>query len=284
MSNKKKKAAKQKKLEEKRRLEKKKMLLQMQKEIHKLEMEIKYSKITNAKIVALKGMKIILRTAQLIAPYAVAAGITFGGFAALGDVPFYREKHKQKLNMMKELDSFGNIRYEQQYEDYNNSNSILLHYSKWELSEDGLYSRNIETYSVGELTEEKIIKLINDDNILSLQEVLGEPISRKKEAKNNLSEEEIESESFLQAVVFSEMDDDFIMVKQSIEDNIGIAILWIIVTLFAELIPYAWRETQSDFDYWDCIERIKKKHPRVDVEALSKKLEIKRNNYSRLTR
>ena len=102
MSNKNDKNAKQKNLAEKKRLEKKKMLLEMQKEIKELENEIKYSKIGNAKIYALRGLKIVLRTGQLIAPFVVTVGITIGGFSLLRVTPFYRDKHKQKLEMMKE--------------------------------------------------------------------------------------------------------------------------------------------------------------------------------------
>lgn len=283
MSNKKNNSAKQKRLAEKQRLEKKKMLLEMRKEISKLENEIKHSKIGNTKVYALRGLKIVLRTGQLIAPFVVTAGITIGGFAALGGTPFYRDKHKQKLEMMKELDSLGNIRYEQQYEEYANSSSVISYYSKWNFVEDNLYSRDIETYALGDITEEQILKLINDD-VQSLREILGEPISKKKETKNNLTEEELQSDPFLQAMIYSKFDDDFIMVKESSSDNIGLTLLWVLVTVLAEIIPVVWRVESSDFDYEYCIRKIKEKHPTIDVEELAKKLEIKRNNYDRLTR
>ena len=65
--------------------------------------------------------------------------------------------------MMKELDSLGNIRYEQQYEEYQNPNNVISYYSKWNFVEDNLYSRDIETFALGDITEEQILKLINDD-------------------------------------------------------------------------------------------------------------------------
>ena len=283
MSNKNNNSAKQKRLAEKQRLEKKKMLLEMRKEISKLENEIKHSKIGNTKVYALRGLKIVLRTGQLIAPFAVTAGITIGGFSLLGGTPFYRDEHKQKLEMMKELDSLGNIRYEQQYEEYKNSKSVISYYSKWNFVEDNLYSRDIETYALGDITEEQILKLINDD-VQSLREILGEPISKKKETRNNLSEEELQSDPFLQAMIYSKFDDDFIMVKESSSDNIGSTMLWVLVTILAEIIPVLWRVDGSDFDYKYCIRKIKEKHPTIDVEELTKKLEIKRSNYDRLTR
>ena len=283
MSNKNNNSKKQKKLTEKQRLEKKKMLLEMQKEINKLEKEIKYSKINNSKIYALRGLKIALRTGQLIAPYAITLGITFGIFSALGGTPFYRDKHKQKLEIMKEIDSLGNIRYEQQYGEYENNTSVISYYSKWNYVGNNLYSRDIDTYELSDMTEEQILKLINDD-VESLHEVLGEPISKKTETKNNLSEEDLQSEPFLQAMIYSKFDDDFIMVKESSGDNIGITLVWALVTALAEIIPVLWREESSDFDYRYCIKKIKEKHPTIDVEELTKKLEIKKSNYDRLTR
>jgi len=283
MSNKNNNSKKQKKLTEKQRLEKKKMLLEMQKEINKLEKEIKYSKINNSKIYALRGLKIALRTGQLIAPYAITLGITFGIFSALGGTPFYRDKHKQKLEIMKEIDSLGNIRYEQQYGEYENNTSVISYYSKWNYVGNNLYSRDIDTYELSDMTEEQILKLINN-NDESLREILSEPISKKKETKNNLSEEELQSDSFLQAVIYSKNDDDFIMVKESSGDNIAFTILWLVVTALAELGPILWRIDGSDFNYVYCIDKIKEKHPTVDVEELTKRLEIKRSNYNRLTR
>lgn len=282
MSNKKNNSAKQKRLTEKQRLEKKKMLLEMQKEINRLENEIKHFKRENAKIYVLRKLKIVLRTVQLIAPFVVTVGITIGGFSLLRVTPFYRDKHKQKLEMMKELDSLGNIRYEQQYEEYENSKSVISYYSKWNFVEDNLYSRDIETYAIGDITEEQILKLMNDD-VESLHEILGEPISKKKETKNNLTEEELQSDPFLQAMIYSKFDDDFIMVKESLSDNIGLTFLWIIVAVVAQIIPILWRGS-SNFDYIYCIEKIKENHPIIDVDELTKKLEIKKSNYDRLTR
>lgn len=172
---------------------------------------------------------------------------------------------------------------EQQYEEYENSKNVISYYSKWNFVENDLYSRDIDTYKVGDITEEKIIKLINED-VESLKEVLGEPISRKKEIKNNLSKEEIESNSFLQAKLYSRYDDDFIMVKEFSSDNIGLTMLWLILTVFAEFIPGIWRSDCSSFDYDYCIREIKRTHLPKDIGVLRKRLEIKRDNYDRLVR
>lgn len=263
--------------------QKKKMLLEMKKEINKLENEIKYRKLTNIEIYALRSMKIMLRTGQLIAPFAVTAGITFGAFSAYGGIPFYRDSSKHELEMMKEIDSLGNVRYEQQYEEYENSNNVITYYSKWSFADNNFYSRDIETYAIGDITEETMLKLINED-VKSLREVLGEPILKQKETRNNLLEEELQYNAFLQARIYSKFKENFIIIKETSDDNIKETLLWVLATIFAEIIPFSYRTLISKFKYKQCIKKIKEKYPTVDVEELTKKLEIKRSNYNRLTR
>ena len=56
---------------------------------------------------------------------------------------------------------------------------------------------------------------------MSLQDILGDPISKKTELKNNLTEEEINAGSFLQYVVYSKDKHNYISVQESVEDNVG---------------------------------------------------------------
>lgn len=283
MSNKKSNKTKTNRLEEKRRLERNKMLLQMQNEIKQLEFEIKHAKAENFKINMLKGLKISLRFGQLIAPFAVTAGITFGAFAAMGGTPFILDDQKKYLETKKEMDSLGNIRYEQQYEEFNSTAATISYVSKWEKASDGFYSRDVKTYNINEITEDIITKVINDVDILSLDEMFGKPKS-SVETKNNLTDEELETKPHLQAVMYSKSDDDFIVVKESILANVSITVLWILITIIVEVLPLYYRDEISSFDYYHSIKRIKEKYPQVNVEELKKKMQIKMNNYNRLTR
>lgn len=286
MNNKNNSNDKQQLLTEKQYLEKEKMLLEMQKEISELENDIKNFKAYNSKSYMLRGLKIALKTGKFIAPFALTAGITFGAYAAVGATPFYRDEHKQKLEMMKELDSLGNVRYEQQYEKYANACSSIAYYSKWNFAENNLYSRDIETYETGNITEETIIKLINGD-IKSLREILGEPISKKTETKNNLSEEELQSDSFMQATIYSKFDNDFIIVKETSIDNMILTLAWFLTTLGVEAFPAIYR-IRHNFDYSNSysnsIKKIKREHPILDIKELTKKLEIKKSNYNKLAK
>ena len=69
-------------------------------------------------------------------------------------------------------------------------------------------------------------------------------------------------------MIYSKFDDDFIIVKESSSANIGLTMLWVLVTVLTEIIPVVWRVDGSDFDYKYCIRKIKEKHPTIDVEEL----------------
>lgn len=262
----------------------KKLLLKLEKEIKEIEVRIKHLKIEKAKANAIRSLKISLKCGQLITPYVIASSLIFGGFSLLGVTPFYRDKHKQNLWEEKDIDSFGNIRYEQQYEQYKVYQNYISHYSKWTTNQDGYYTRNVEIYLLKDITEETIMKLLTENNITSLKELLGEPISTKKETKNNLNEKELNKEAYLQATIYSENENQYIIMQEPIPDNVAITIAYLIIDLIVFGLIKSNRDKITGFNIYASIERIKNNHPYVDFKELTKKLEIKRNNYDRLTR
>lgn len=277
---------------EKKRIEQKEMLLQMKKEIETLESEIKHSNLVNARIGAIRNLKISARALQKIAPYALTAGIIAGGFTLLGDIPFYpNDEWKVYSNVMTEFDNYGNIRTEQQYDSFEDENdntldssdSMLYYYSNWEKNDDGFYSRTIQTYSIKNKTYEDIIKFFGEENI-NLEDVLGEPNSNIKETRNNLTDEELQEESFVKAIIYNKDENDYIMHKETVGENILFSVLYVLITGLCELAPLSWRSEHSNFDFADCVEEIKRKHQSLDIDTLTKKLELKKDNYNRLMR
>ena len=267
-----------------KKLEKKRRLLQMQKEIEKLEKRIKNSRRTNFKNSSIKNLKIIARALQGVAPYVVAAGIVTGGFIISGDIPFYpNDEFKVYSHVMTEFDNLGNIRYEQQYQDFSVCSNTLAFNSKWQLQNDGFYSRVVKTYGIKEKTYEEIIALFNKED-LKLEDIFGEPISTIKETKNNLSEDEIAENPFFKAVIYDEDKNDYIMRKETIGENIVFSALYLLIIFIVELPPAFFRHEISDFDFYRCLEEIKEQYRSVDVQELKRKLEIRYDNYNRMTR
>ncbi|MCI9233242.1 MAG: hypothetical protein HFH08_01440 [Bacilli bacterium] len=268
---------------ERKRLEQKKFLIQMKKEMNDLENKIKFSRFLNLKIATVRNLKISLRAMQLVAPYVLTAGLIAGGFKLVGGCPFYRDVRQQNLNIMKEFDNLGNIRYEEQYSEYSGASNILYFYGKWEKSNDGFYTRTVEKYKLKELTEEEIIELFGKEK-MTLQDILGSPLSSFRESNNNVADEDIEKDNYFQAIIYQENKEDYILVRESVSDNILITILYICITALAELLPLYFRTELSSFDFGNCVSSIKERYQPVDIPTLTKKLRIKRENYDRLTR
>ncbi len=225
-------------LNEKQKLEQKQMLIEMQKEIQQLELEIKHLKTENFKMNLLKRLNISICTARLIAPYLLIAEIMALLFSSVGGGhPFIRDNMKQRLSQRKEIDSFGNISYEEQYQEFGNTQGTISYFGNWIPKDDGFFSREVKTYKITEISEDIVEIIVNNTDAISLEKVFGEPISSSIQTKNNLTEDELEKPEFLQAVIYSQIDDNFIVVKEPIEFNSAVTALYILTTLMAFTLP-----------------------------------------------
>lgn len=261
---------------------KKDMMSCLEKEVRKEEKDVNHYNLYKAKISALKNLKIVGETGKLLLPYVLAAGITTGGFMAIGKTPFYKDDCKQQLEIKKEIDSLGNIRCEQQYYEYDNAKNMLFYYSKWNMESDNLYSRNIYTYIIPEITEDKMIELVNG-SLDDLYNFLGEPEKQSKETRINLSKDEINSNELIEAIIYLEDENNYIVVKESSSSNVGYTIMWFIFLMFAKslvssIIKY------SKYDFINSIQEINSNIKPVDIEELTRKLKINKDNYERLKR
>lgn len=263
----------------------KRMLVEMEKEIKTLESNIGNIDLANKKIIAIRNLKISARALQAIAPYVLTAGIVAGGFKLfLGDIPFYPyDESKSYLNTMKEFDSNGNIRTQQQYGNFEGDHyNVLYYYSAWEKGDDELYSRTIKSYRIGSKTYEELVKIIDQENP-KIEDVIGNPVSEIIETKNHLTEEELQEESFMKVVLYDEDKNDYIIIKQTVGENFCLSLLYLLIVGIGEVISLAWRDSSS-FDFKACVEEIKRKHQLLEKDILIKKLEIKKENYNRLKR
>ena len=263
---------------------KKKLLLEMKKEVEDLERQIKYTKLVNLKNALIRETLINGRRLQWLAPFILTACITAGGAKLIGaGFPFYMDDIEKFLYTKKEFDNTGNIRYEEQYGEFNSLTHQINHYTKWEDAGNGFYTRRVESYKLSDITDEKVLSLFEKDN-LTISDIFGNKVSSVKETKNNLTEEELMQEEYLEATIYKKDEDDYIIVKESIDDNIGYTAIYVLVTILAEIIPLFYRLESSKFDYDDAVYKIREKYSKVDVEKVKKLLEIKRDNYNRLVK
>ncbi len=268
---------------ERKRLEKQRLLQQMEKEIESLEKEIKQQKLRNLKINSVKNLKITARVLQLIAPYVVSASIVTWFFFSNGIIPFHRDKREIYSRVMTEFDNLGNIRYEQQYADFDDQNNVFKFYSQWQLQADGFYTRTIKTYNIEEKTYEELRELFNKEN-LTLEDFLGKPILTIKETKNNLTDDELNKEPFMQAIIYNVDENDFIIQEESFAEDMYSTIGYFFLLGGVEFVLRFLRSEFSSFNFRKYVERVKDNYQLADTQELTHKLEIRRDNYNRLMR
>lgn len=260
---------------------KQKMMENLKKEINVLEHNIQnHEKIKNKRKI-IKSLKIALEIALYTTPYVISMTSTFAGFCAAGITPFHIDENKEYLETKKEFDNFNNIKIEQQYKEYKNAQDTISHYGKWKNIEKDLYSREVKVYSLNKISEDEIIKLLKMQNISSLEEVFGKPIHTKIEHKNNLTEEEVSSNEILLASTYNKSQDEYIIRKETINENLGTSLLYIVASIVESIIIF-YVEENSTFNIHRRIKQIKSQYESVDIENSKMKLKIKKDNYNRL--
>ena len=273
---------------DKTEIKKKKLLLQLSNEVKEIELKIKYNKFINMNIIMVKYFKIILKLVQLICPYVLSISILavipkMFGFG----VPIFEDNVMKKLGRIKGIDNLGNIRYEELYGDYferenfkicKNINTITL-YNKWNKINDNLDERTVIKYNLNDLKEEDIINLLNDP--LYLESILGSPIMTFTEKRNSINE--LDNKEYVEAIMYSVVDDKIIYTKESVDFNLVISLIYILLSIISSAITFKIRECYSDFSIFDEIDDINNKYKKQDLEVLIKKLEIRKDNYNRLS-
>lgn len=270
-------------LTEKQILKRKKLLLKLEQNLKELENEVNEAKKRNVKNKIIRRTKISLRTAQLVAPYLLTASITFRFFSSIGFTPFVIDNNKKFLETKKDFDSLGNIKYENQYTAFENPYSTISYVGKWSKYDDTFYSREVKTYNIKKIDEETIHKIVNDNNIDELESIFNSPKSTVQ-ISNNITEKDLETEPYIEATLYSTKTNEFISIKETVGKNIFTTFIWVLLTFLFELMTLVIRENIDKFNYGNCIYAIKQEYPIADINELTKKLEIAKNNYNRLTR
>jgi len=251
----------------------------LKKEINILELKLNYLKILNLKNSIIKNFKISTKTLQLITPYILTAQIVASSFKLLGlGLPFYKDTFKKNIKPNTSPNSY----HSQIYQSPNNNNIIYYH-SNWIEESKNIYSKTINIYKLNNIKEKELLNILNKDNI-NLNDLFGNPISTQKEITTNITNKELNKESYLQIYIYDENTNNYIILKETNIQNFIITILYILSTTLAELIPLTIRCKLSNFNYNYSIEDIKRKHQPINHKKLEKKLEIKKENYQTLTR
>ena len=250
--------------------------------INDLEKELANLKTNNMKRkFLLQAHKSLLHLKRLI-PYVIITGITTGCFSFVS-IPFYRDNRHKDLWLKKEFDSNGNKVIEEQYEEYKEDSEVSF-VSKWKEYDDEYYIRNITTYQIKALTNEELERLIMEKDP-DLNKVLGNPIFTKTEKKNNLTEEELNEESFIRAIIYDKSEGAYKVVKESARDNDICTLLWLVAVFVSNgIYSISVFNMKSHDKLIENINDLVDKYPMLDEEELKRRLAIRKETYERLNR
>lgn len=255
-------------LDEIQELKREKVMLEMKKEIETLEYALNHRFVNDIKRDITKKTKKSLVYARKLLPLFVSMGITAGALSYISWTPFKLDNQKRYKEIKTIMDSNNNIRYEEQYNSYDDQNRIK-NYGKWEKVEDNLYKRSVVIHSIPN----------EIDTLEGVEKYLETTGSQVVEYKNNISEEELEADGYIEGEFYSKNKNDYVIVKESKMDNIGTTALWFVANMYIGLVILG---TGSNYDYLQKIKDIEEQYKEIDYYDLANKLQIKRDNYNRL--
>lgn len=256
------------KLDEMQELRREKVMLEMEKEIKSLENVINHRFVNDIKRDLIKRTKISLIYSKKLLPLLASMGITAGIASYFSWTPFKLDDQKYYKETKTIMDSNSNIRYEEQYNSYDEQNR-LRSYGKWEKVEDNLYKRKVTIYSI-------------PNDVTSLEDVEGylkTTGSEVIEYKNNVSEEELKQGEFYEGEFYSKDKNEYIIAKETKLNNIGSTAIWIIANMYMGLFLLG---AGRNYDYLEKIKEIEEQYKEIDYHDLENKLLIKKDNYNRL--
>ena len=246
----------------------------------------KYNNTNRIKKLLLKKYKLNLSLIKTI-PYVITTGLIAGTFSLIGYTPFLVDRKKEYLNTKKMIDSEGNIRIEEFYDSKNdNLFNTIAYVSSWTKKGD-VYERHITTYDAHVYNEEELIRFINEeeDNI-SINKLFKKVISKTKEQANELSDEELNKEGYLLAILYDEDYGEFRYIRETSTTNFVSSATIIAIIIAANFVVYNVfsGNDMGERYYQNRLEKLEDKYPNIDIDELKRKLEIRKENYRRLNR
>ena len=213
---------------------KRRLLLDLENQINNIQKELNKEKYYRK-----KGIKAFT---SFIAPYLLVAGVGFGAASLTGMSPFYTGNRKLELHTTKEMDTLGNISYEEEYlghvnDEHMSNYNLVLCYGEWKKCDNNYFERSVKTYQVDPLTYENVEDFLKRD-LEDVEKILGEPTSNKIETRNNVAEEELKQKEIIKVITYSTSSDKYVVVQESFFDNLFETALFLLVTGIIQLCLY----------------------------------------------
>ena len=257
---------------------------ELKEEIKSLKTNLRKTRARNTKKGIVRSIRVGGKVIEQVIPYLVAAGVLTGAFLFLGDVPYYRNNEKRYHNIRTDMDTYGNVSYEEQYGYFENVSDQLYYFDKWKQNEDGSYSRDVKSYVITKKNYDEVLKIFSKNNIefsdtKSIEDFLNNPKNISKETKSNLPEEELMKDAYFQISTYDKNKNEYRVAKQSVDDNIGYSIIFTVMLIVLEIAMGRLKRSE-----YSCIEEEVKlaigkgysKYPPENTEELVSVLKLKK--------
>ena len=262
---------------------KNKLVKDLETEIRNLEFEVNHTKLANFKNASIRNIKIGGAFFRATLPYTLSSAIITGAFAIVGNMPFRRDDTKAPAFYMHSIDSNGVTINEKQYTSFEDTHSLLYYATAWQLNEDGSFSRNVKVYRIRAKEFNTAVEYLDVDGV-TIDQVLGEPIRNYVETRSDLSKEEITEKNYVKVMYYDKDKNDMIIRKETDVENFAVTLVYIMLNILGFVIAAGLKDKLSYYNYDEAVKKIKEKYKDINIENIEKKLEIRRENYERLTR
>ena len=260
------------------------VLADIESDIERIESNIKITNLKNKGKTCIRNIKIFGRALQGAFPYIVGAGMVFGIFTLCGDIPFYPQDQFRIAQHEQIIDNNGVVSDNATYVLPSSSIKNSAHYStRWEKKDDGKYYRMIKEYDIGNYTTDELKELIKNPD-LDFEETFGKNTSIKYEVKNEneITKADLSEDTGFKIVYRYTDEEDVVLKAQDVWPNIGLTLLYLLVSVIPSLIVAAWRMDESDFDFMDYVKEYSEDYKKVDIKELERLFKEKKIKFERV--
>ena len=250
-------------------------------DIDNLEDMLKKVKPINLKKHVVKDIKITGKLFKFILPFALMTSATFSVASDFNFTPVKLDDVKICQNIRTEFDNRNNETIQYQFKEFSEIDNRLYYTGNWNKVGENYYERDYRVYPIS-LDKVGLIKgLLETDEDLLLQ-YLGEPLTNVTTVRNNVSDEELEQKPYIDVVTYGKDNTNCIIGKESKITNAANTLLYLIGNAGVCLLGVS-KIKPFRMDIIDEVKRLNKKYKPIDEKLLRRKLEIKKDNYERLT-
>ena len=264
-----------------KRLKQKKILLEFEKELKKLDLNIKYN-LENIRTMVKRGCGYSLQSIRLVGPYMVAPAIVTALLVKFEFLPFFSNGVKYYRYIKTTTDNLGNVSLEKQMDAFDNNDDYIEYLGEWKSVDDGNFLREVYVYDVEKYDIEKIMTAIDNPTMSYLTEIFGDYDICKEEISNNISDEEKNLEPSVRTVVFTMDKDDYEVKEFTILQSIVILLAALVVIGTVDFYVWRFRDEASSYVFGYEIRCIKEKNPIQSKEYYQRKRDILVDNINKL--